>query len=68
MNKSILLRAKKTNHVYRWDGGVTFTNLTTGKTGEIQDAKKYLIISQRLTELPAMAKKLIELCNLELIN
>jgi hypothetical protein len=65
---SILLRCKKNNHIYRYEGGVKFTNLTTGVSGEIPNAKEHLIISQRLTELPEMEKKLIELCNLELIN
>lgn len=65
---SVLLRCKKNNHIYRYEGGIKFTNLTTGVSGEISNAKDHLIISQRLTELPEMAKKLIELCNLELIN
>ena len=65
---SVLLRCKKNNHIYRYEGGTKFTNLTTGVSGEIQNAKNHLIISQQLTELPEMAKKLIELCNLELIN
>jgi len=65
---SILLRCKKNNHIYRYEGGVKFTNLTTGVSGEIQNAKDHLIISQQLTELPEMAKKMIDLCNLELIN
>lgn len=65
---SVLLRCKKNNHIYRYEGKVKFTNLTTGVSGEIPNAKDHLIISQRLTELPEMAKKMIELCNLELIN
>ena len=65
---SVLLRCKKNNHIYRYEGGVKFTNLTTGVSGEIANAKDHLIISQRLTELPEMAKKLIDLCNLELKN
>ena len=67
-HSKILLRGKKNNHIYRYEGAVKFTNLTTGVSGEIANAKDHLIISQRLTELPEMAKKLIELCNLELIN
>ena len=65
---SVLLRCKKNNHIYRFEGGIKFTNLTTGASGEIANAKDHLIISQRLTKLPEMAKKLIDLCNLELIN
>lgn len=65
---SILLRCKKNNHIYRYEGGIKFTNLTTGVSGDIANAKDHLIISQRLNELPEMAKKLIELCNLELIK
>lgn len=67
-HSKILLRGKKNNHIYMYEGDVKFTNLTTGVSGEIANAKDHLIISQRLTELPDMAKKLIELCNLELIN
>ena len=65
---SVLLRCKKNNHIYRYEGVIKFTNLTTGVSGEIANAKDHLIISQRLTELPEMAKKMIELCNLELIK
>ena len=65
---SVLLRCKKNNHIYRYEGGIKFTNLTTGVSGEIQNAKDHLVISQQLTKLPEMAKKLIELCNLELIK
>lgn len=65
---SILLRCKKNNHIYRYEGGVKFTNLTTGVSGEIANAKDHLIISQRLTELPDMAKKMIETLGLELKN
>jgi hypothetical protein len=67
-HSKILLRGKKNNHIYKYEGGIKFTNLTTGKSGEMRNAKNHLIISQRLTELPEMAKKLIELCKLELIN
>lgn len=67
-HSKILLRGKKNNHIYQYDGGIKFTNLTTGESGEMRNAKDHLIISQRLTELPEMAKKLIELCKLELIN
>lgn len=65
---SILLRCKKNNHIYMYEGGIKFTNLTTGVSGEIKNAKDHLIISQRLTELPEMAKKLIETLGLELKN
>lgn len=65
---SVLLRCKKNNHIYRYEGGIKFTNLTTGVSGEIANSKDHLIISKRLTELPEMAKKMIELCNLELIK
>ena len=63
---SILLRCKKNNHIYRYEGGTKFTNLTTGASGEIQNAKNHLMISQRLTELPEMAKKMIETLKLEI--
>lgn len=63
---SVLLRCKKNNHIYRYEGGIKFTNLTTGVSGKIANAKDHLIISQRLTELPEMAKKLIETLKLEI--
>jgi len=65
MNR-ILLRCKKNNHIYRYECGTKFTNLTTGVSGDITNAKDYLIISQRLTELPEMAKKMIETLKLEI--
>lgn len=65
-HSKILLRGKKNNHIYRYEGGVKFTNLTTGVSGEIANAKDHLIISQRLTELPEMAKKMIETLKLEI--
>ncbi len=63
---SILLRCKKNNHIYRYEGGIKFTNLTTGVSGDIANAKEHLIISQQLTQLPEMAKKMIETLKLEI--
>lgn len=65
-HSKILLRGKKNNHIYQYEGGIKFTNLTTGASGEIANAKNHLIISQRLTELPEVAKKMIENLKLEI--
>lgn len=55
---------KKTGDIYRWEGGLRFRNLTTGKSGELQtkeQAQGAFAIPLRLNELARKNQNLVNL-------
>ncbi len=55
---------KKTGDIYRWEGGLRFKNLTTGRAGELQakeEAQKAFAIPLHLNEMATQNANLITL-------
>lgn len=55
---------KKTGDVYRWDGDLRFTNLTTGRGGELEtkeQAQQAFVIPVQLNAMASQNENLIML-------
>ncbi len=65
MNKSTALTTnKKTGDIYKWEGGLRFKNLTTGRDGELQtkeQAQQAFAIPLQLNALANQNENLITL-------